>query len=684
MLRLMVVWSALLGVNSSDVGAPSADDLKAYQDARAKVGRDADGQVQLALWCEAHGLTVERLKHLTTAMVIDPAHPVARALSGFVKDGATWRKSEAMTDRHVADAEAAPKLNEYAERRARTPDTADGHWNLAQWCQKQGLHDESRAHLWNVLRLDPKREAAWKQLGYKKVGNRWVSDEQVAIEKAEAHAQSKADQVWKPRLEMWKGWLATKGKKADAEQRFSAVTDPRSVRSVVEVFAHGNAETQSVAVQLLGQIQTVASSRALVVLSVSGKSPNVRRASAETLAQRDARESVSLLIAGLRKPLKYEVKAINGPDSPGVLFVEGEKFNLRRFYTIPRIWNPRALDVIANSPDQSGAQSALARIMTGTDVVFPSYPGFSPNVAFWQGMGNSTASGGRPKGPAVPMQPGTSVAGAPLAATELRQDASLQTGIATVQRNVAEYRTVVASAQQQLANDVAAVEAENAAIQDLDERVLPTLEILTGQHLGSDPDAWSSWWADQQGYVYQTPTKPTFEQTIPPSHMWANTALGLSCFAAGTFVNTISGPRPIESIRVGDRLLSQDARTGSLSFEPVVRVFHNRPNKTLRIRLGEESIVATPIHRFWKAGVGWAMARELKPGDIIRTAGSVAKVESIETGGVQPVFNLELAERHSFFVGTYGALVHDNSLVQPVAEPFDAAKPKPETRASAE
>ena len=46
---------------------------------------------------------------------------------------------------------------------------------------------------------------------------------------------------------------------------------------------------------------------------------------------------------------------------------------------------------------------------------------------------------------------------------------------------------------------------------------------------------------------------------------------------------------------------------------------HNRPKPTLRIDLGDEAIVATPIHRFWKAGRGWAMARDLKPGDTIRT-----------------------------------------------------------------
>ena len=57
----------------------------------------------------------------------------------------------------------------------------------------------------------------------------------------------------------------------------------------------------------------------------------------------------------------------------------------------------------------------------------------------------------------------------------------------------------------------------------------------------------------------------------------------------------------------------------------------------------------------------------------IRQLGGIARVESVETEAVQPVFNLEVARGSSFFVGKAGSLVHDNSLVLPVPEPFDAA-----------
>jgi hypothetical protein len=152
-----------------------------------------------------------------------------------------------------------------------------------------------------------------------------------------------------------------------------------------------------------------------------------------------------------------------------------------------------------------------------------------------------------------------------------------------------------------------------------------------------------------------------------------------SCFAAGTLVRTIDGLRAIESMKVGDVVLAQDVEAGALAYEPVVRVIHNSPRETLRIVLDDdgrdEPIVVTPIHRFWRAGRGWSMARDLKVFDRIRTKRGVAVVRRVEAAGVRPVFNLEVARAATYFVGWTGALVHDNSLVTPVSRPFDGLEP---------
>ncbi len=145
-----------------------------------------------------------------------------------------------------------------------------------------------------------------------------------------------------------------------------------------------------------------------------------------------------------------------------------------------------------------------------------------------------------------------------------------------------------------------------------------------------------------------------------------------SCFAAGTPVSTRTGLRPIETLKVGDVVLSQDTVTGALSYQPILGIHHNRPAETLRIRLKDETLVSTPVHRFWRPGRGWAMARDLKPGDFIRTVGGGAEIVKVEPDRVQPVFNLDVARNNSFFVGAKQALVRDNSLPPAMLSPFDA------------
>ncbi len=73
--------------------------MAAYEAARASAGRDADSQVRLALWCEAHGLGAERWKHLAIAVLADPGNATARGLMGLVAYRGGWRSPDAVSAR---------------------------------------------------------------------------------------------------------------------------------------------------------------------------------------------------------------------------------------------------------------------------------------------------------------------------------------------------------------------------------------------------------------------------------------------------------------------------------------------------------------------------------------------------------------------------------------------------------
>jgi hypothetical protein len=255
---------------------------------------------------------------------------------------------------------------------------------------------------------------------------------------------------------------------------------------------------------------------------------------------------------------------------------------------------------------------------------------------------------------------------------------------------VVEAQNAAVAAERQLENDVAALDQANTLTTERNDRTALVLNAISGQSMPGRPADWKAWWVNQLGYRGDTEPQstpvPTVVQNVPldytPQARPVTTPIArtgrvtdfraFSCFGAGTLVRTLDGSRPIESIRVGDRVLTQDVNTGALGYQPVTVVHHNPPSPTFLIKLAGDTIVSSPFHRFWVAGKGWVMARDMKGGETLRLLGGPARVESAEPGPVQPVFNLDVAEAHDFFAGAAAALVHDNTLPDTRLVPFDA------------
>ncbi len=685
MVAIVLVCLGLVAGEEGSPGAPGGPaDVAAYRAASSKAGRDAGAHVRLALWCEAHGMSAERMKHLALAVMYDPSNALARGLMGLVGYKGKWDRPEVVGKRIEDDPARRALVAEYLDRRARTATKPDAQARLAAWCGQNGLKEQAIAHYSEVVRLDPRREAAWRHLGYKKQGNRWVKPEEQAAEKLEAERQKHADKQWRPKLERIREGLESKDatRRARAEEAAAEVTDPRAVPMVWAVMSRGGERSRLAAVQMLGQIDGPSASNALATLALSHPSPEVRARTLETLLRRDPRDVIGRLVALVRKPFRYEVRRVDGPGSEGVLFVEGERFNIRRIYQDPPI-DPRTIPPRLFAPwvpfDPYSPQNMMMvsrGIMDGMAITPTAPSPAGPSPAPLQQVGQAIAA--HPQNAAAilkgaahaPASPTTIPAGNlvfdTLAAAAYR-DMQIAAAYQTVQQATRDM-------QRRLALDVQIVESTNAGINELNGRVLPILTALTGQDLGAEPEKWRAWWTDQLGYVYESPipeTKPTYTDTLRVQTPFTVGTTHTACFGAGTLVLSIDGPRAIESIQVGDRVLAQHPTTGLLGFRPVVAVHRNNPSPTFRIGVEGETIVATGIHRFWKAGQGWTMARDLKTGDRLRVVGATVEVRAIEPGDTQPVYNLDVAEDRDFFVGGKGVLVHDYSFVQPVLSPFD-------------
>jgi tetratricopeptide (TPR) repeat protein len=711
---------ALLGVAGDDqkAGALESSKRAAYNEAASRAGPDAASQVRLALWCEAHGFTAERLKHLGLAILADPASAIAHGLSGLVEYQGKWQRPDDIAKVVQDDPQRQARVKEYLERRAKTPERADDHQKLALWCEQNGLKDQAVAHFHQAIRLDPSREVAWKHLGYKKVGGRWQKPEVVQAQKHEEELQSHANKHWKPLLERWREGLASKDRtrRASAEKGLAEVTDPRAVPAVWTTFALGPADRQKVAVGVLGQIDSPGSSRALAVLALSSRSANVRQHATQLLTRRDPRDFAPFLVGLLRDPIKYEMQKVRGPGSRGELLVKGKDANVKRIYSPLDTPNVAMLPTDRMGVDAYGQPVILRQI---NEFSMPVTPLAAASLMF--GVG----------GPVVPSQISNVLhrAGLPLTQSQAmgnriaqNQNTFAQSVYATFsnfgpggagnwfyQWNIGEQVQIPVGAmmqdaqrsaevaEQQLEGDVQAIEKYNAPIDESNKRVRRVLTDSTGVDVGEDRVAWEKWLVDLLGFAYAPQmvanSQPTIVEQVPLAYQPqavpvvqstsdVTVTMQHSCFGGGTPVRTIDGLHAIETLRIGDQVLTENPKTGALKYQAVVRVFHNPPNSTLRIELDHESIVVTGIHRLWKAGHGWVMARELKVGDVLRTLGGTTQIKSISQDRKQPVYNLHVAEDESFFVGSAGVLAHDNSLITPTPEPFDAvtlafSRPKP-------
>jgi len=127
-----------------------------------------------------------------------------------------------------------------------------------------------------------------------------------------------------------------------------------------------------------------------------------------------------------------------------------------------------------------------------------------------------------------------------------------------------------------------------------------------------------------------------------------------SCFAAGTPLLTPTGDKLIEEFRPGDLILSRPEWDvdGGVEVKAVEEVFV-RVAPVLNLHVGAHVIRTTGEHPFYALGRGWVFAQELAVGDKLSThEGRWVAVEGVtDSGEVTTVYNVRVADYHTYFVG---------------------------------
>ncbi|NUL04853.1 hypothetical protein HRW07_16790 [Streptomyces lunaelactis] len=155
--------------------------------------------------------------------------------------------------------------------------------------------------------------------------------------------------------------------------------------------------------------------------------------------------------------------------------------------------------------------------------------------------------------------------------------------------------------------------------------------------------------------------KPT---TCPVSHS----------FLPGTPVLLADGRRiPIETVRIGDRVIATDPAGGATSARQVTDTITTSDDKDFtrlitRTTSGPAVITATGTHPFWSVDLHrWVDAGDIRPGTLLRTAaGTAVQVSAVESFvGRRTTHDLTVSGSHTYYVavGDSSALVHNNDCV---------------------
>jgi hypothetical protein len=163
-----------------------------------------------------------------------------------------------------------------------------------------------------------------------------------------------------------------------------------------------------------------------------------------------------------------------------------------------------------------------------------------------------------------------------------------------------------------------------------------------------------------------------------------------ACFDGCTRVHTILGLIEIHEIAVGLAVLSRNETTGEQAYRDVVKVFEHGDRLMHRLDYVSENgdtdaLSATPKHPFWVKGVGWTQVGHLKSGDVLEICDPSGQDDRLRPPGDRqevalgggrwsatvvsvtpeedalPVYDLEVEEFHTYFVGIFGVWVHNKA-----------------------
>jgi hypothetical protein len=131
-------------------------------------------------------------------------------------------------------------------------------------------------------------------------------------------------------------------------------------------------------------------------------------------------------------------------------------------------------------------------------------------------------------------------------------------------------------------------------------------------------------------------------------------------FSGDTVVSTLRGLVPISDVEVGDLVRGYDESAAVTGFYTVTATFAHLDRTVVALTLGHDSLETTPEHPFHVEDQ-WVAAGDLREGDVVSSVqGKTGVVQRIRRFyRPQIMYNLTVAEAHTYAVGSGNWLVHN-------------------------
>lgn len=194
---------------------------------------------------------------------------------------------------------ASADERQYRALLAETPDTLDGHLRLAQWCDQHRLRQYRTAHLRAVLKYDPDHVEARRALGYRRRGERWMTEEQWMVSRGYVRyghrwrlpqetgiLEQKADQdavtgQWHRNIQQWYEWATGRDaqRRAEGLQALRQIDDPAAMEPMQELLGmNTDVDTRLLFLEYLARVGNAQAIDRLVLHSMNDLSMEVRSA----------------------------------------------------------------------------------------------------------------------------------------------------------------------------------------------------------------------------------------------------------------------------------------------------------------------------------------------------------------------------------------------------------------------